>query len=48
MNDEIGFAFLIVIPLLHNVSHLVNAAENIVWYVYYSNSSEMNEEMDMV
>ena len=39
---------MIIIPLLYNVCHLVNAAGEIVGYVKNSDSSEVHEESDMI
>ena len=40
--------FMIIIPLLYNVCHLVNAAREIVRYVKHSDSSEVHEESDTI
>ena len=39
---------LIVISLLHNVHHFVNATENIIWYMQHPNSSKMHKKKDVV
>ena len=40
--------FLIVISILHNVSHLINAMEKIIRQMQHSNSSEMHEKTNMI
>ena len=44
----IGSYLMIIIPLLHNECHLVNAMEEIVRYVKHSDASEVHEELDMI
>ena len=39
---------MIIIPILYNVCHVVNAAGEIVGYVNHSDSSEVHEELDMI
>ena len=39
---------MIVIPLLCNVCHLVNATREEIGYVKHSNSSEIHKKTDMI